>query len=470
MVVGKGSEAFACDADRNLTSDGRWKYWCDGENRLVQVESRSDVPSLARRKVEWQYDALGRRIRQTTSIWLVQSNLWVVTEDLEFVRDPLLFGRHVVDLNASNNVLIRSYVWGLDLSGRMDGAGGVGGLLWVTLHTASGPVGGPHFAGYDGNGNVVALVSATAGTETARYEYGPFAEPLRVTGPAAAQNPFRFSTKRTDPTTDLVLYEYRAYSPALGRWLSRDPIGERGGKNLCVLVGNDPRNHVDFLGFYSCRRLGKISWGYSANIATGIYVGWDASGEVEKCGCCYTATIDLGVEVGIGVKFRRQASATVKIPEIGQVGVYFGIDAVFSLAQQRTHASATITWCPGEVSGGGKVYLVDLDLGPSMGISVFGGGQVGRRIKLNVSANVSPSIVANVKGGVEVVPTEVSVEVYAIGSATFDFRLNAGFTLSWQIGSWTSPDWLDLGEFNWSLFGGPVGFQERRLGRIVSLP
>jgi len=35
----------------------------------------------------------------------------------------------------------------------------------------------------------------------------------------------RFSTKRTGDGTGLVLYEYRVYSPALGRWLSRDPIG-----------------------------------------------------------------------------------------------------------------------------------------------------------------------------------------------------------------------------------------------------
>ncbi|NGO40139.1 RHS repeat-associated core domain-containing protein, partial [Limisphaera ngatamarikiensis] len=63
------------------------------------------------------------------------------------------------------------------------------------------------------------------GTETARYEYGAFGEPLRLTGAAAGWNPFRFSTKRTEDGTGLVLYEYRAYSPALGRWLSRDPMG-----------------------------------------------------------------------------------------------------------------------------------------------------------------------------------------------------------------------------------------------------
>ena len=166
-------------------------------------------------------------------------------EDLKFISDPMLFGRHIVELNSTNNTLVRSYVWGLDLSGTMDGAGGVGGLLWVTLHTASGPAAGAHFAAYDGNGNVVALVSATTGTETARYEYGPFGEPIRLTGPAANQNPFRFSTKRTCNATDLVLYEYRAYNPIIGRWLSRDPIGEEGAINLYVFVANGSTYRVD---------------------------------------------------------------------------------------------------------------------------------------------------------------------------------------------------------------------------------
>ena len=224
LFVPRTPEVFTHDLDGNLTSDGRWTYTWDGENRLLRVQSRSDTPQGSWRRVEWQYDALGRRIRQTTRSWLVQSNLWVVTEDVRMVSDPLLFGRHVIELNASNNALVRSYVWGLDLSETMDGAGGVGGLLWVSNFKS--PI-GTHFVGYDGNGNVVALVSATSGSETARYEYGPFGEALRVTGSAANQNPFRFSTKRTCNTTDLVLYEYRAYNPVLGRWLSRDPIDER---------------------------------------------------------------------------------------------------------------------------------------------------------------------------------------------------------------------------------------------------
>ena len=258
--------AFTFHPDGNMAGDGRWNYVWDAENRLLQVESRSDVPSLSCQKVVWEYDALGRRIRQITSDG--SSGTWQVTEDLKFISDAMLFGRHIVELSVANNTMVRSYVWGLDLSGTIDGAGGVGGLLWVSNFQS--PI-GPHFAAYDGNGNVVALVSAATGTETARYEYGPFAEPIRVTGPAANLNPFRFSTKRTCNTTDLVLYEYRTYSPNLGRWLHRDPVtGYEFGlthedlaekmadeategmgqdsHNEYLFVRNGPKDAVDLLG------------------------------------------------------------------------------------------------------------------------------------------------------------------------------------------------------------------------------
>jgi RHS repeat-associated protein len=270
VFVPKTPEIFTYDADGNLLSDRRWNYTWDAENRLIKVESRPDTPSSSWRRIEWTFDTLGRRIQQVTSIWT--NNAWFVVENLKFVSDPMLFGRHIVELNATNNTLVRSYVWGLDLSETMAGAGGVGGLAWVTLHTASGPASGTHFTCYDGNGNIVALVSATTGDVTARYEYGPFGEPIRISGPAATLNPFRFSTKRTNSTTDLVLYEYRAYSPSTGRWPNRDPIGETGFETLrrkrsSVILGepnryefihNDPLNRIDPVGLW---QWGWPPWG-----------------------------------------------------------------------------------------------------------------------------------------------------------------------------------------------------------------
>ena len=46
-----------------------------------------------------------------------------------------------------------------------------------------------------------------------------------------------------------VLFWARPYDPNLGRWIQRDPIGERGGLNLYGYVVNDPVNKMDLFGF-----------------------------------------------------------------------------------------------------------------------------------------------------------------------------------------------------------------------------
>jgi hypothetical protein len=85
-----------------------------------------------------------------------------------------------------------SYTWGTDLSGSLQGAGGVGGLLTMSYY---GTATTNCFVAFDGNGNVAALLNAADSSTTAQYEYGPFGEVIRATGPMARVNPFRFSTK-----------------------------------------------------------------------------------------------------------------------------------------------------------------------------------------------------------------------------------------------------------------------------------
>ncbi len=102
---------------------------------------------------------------------------------------------------------------------------------------------------YEGIGNVSGLVDSADGSLDAKYEYGAFGEPLRVAGTAIADdNPFRFSTKYLDTESGLIYYGFRYYSPSLGRFINRDPIGEAGGQNLYGFVGNDPVNNWDYLG------------------------------------------------------------------------------------------------------------------------------------------------------------------------------------------------------------------------------
>jgi RHS repeat-associated protein len=173
--------------------------------------------------------------------WNPATSLWSPVSDIRFLYDGWNL---LAELNGlAGNAVVRSYVWGIDLSGSAQGAGGVGGLL--AIHQPSSIA---HLPCYDGNGNILGLVNASSGTLDAQYEYGPFGEPLRVTGPAAAANPFGFSTKYQDAETGLLYYGYRWYQPSTGRFLSKDLIEERGGANLYCFVGNEPVGTFDYLG------------------------------------------------------------------------------------------------------------------------------------------------------------------------------------------------------------------------------
>jgi RHS repeat-associated protein len=273
--VPPSSEVPTYDADGNLTADGLWTYTWDAENRLISMQSQALVPTAGRRKLDFEYDPLGRRIGRTVSTGAGGS--WLPTSTTRWLYEGW---NPVAELNSAGT-LVREYVWGTDLSGNWQGAGGVGGLLWVleapTVANAA------HYVAYDGNGNVMGLVNAADGTWSARYEYGPFGEVIRSTGSMAATNLFRWSTKIQDEDSGLNYYGYRYYSAAVGRWLGRDPIRERGGHNLFGFAFNNPTQSIDSDGRVVLQGIDQITqdwidpykpWYHPSNLdAVGASVG-----------------------------------------------------------------------------------------------------------------------------------------------------------------------------------------------------
>ncbi|MDD2230388.1 MAG: RHS repeat-associated core domain-containing protein [Candidatus Cloacimonetes bacterium] len=145
---------------------------------------------------------------------------------------------------------ISCYTWGLDLSGTIQGTGGVGGLLSDTKVVNS--VTNTYFAVGDANGNITEYVD-NIGAAKAHYEYSAVGEITAQSGSIADDFIHRFSTKPLDKKTRLVLYEYRPYDAPSARFITRDPIGERGGNPLYGFVGNDGVNRLDKLGLFSIR-------------------------------------------------------------------------------------------------------------------------------------------------------------------------------------------------------------------------
>jgi RHS repeat-associated protein len=126
-------------------------------------------------------------------------------------------------------------------------AAGIGGMLAV-FEMISGQISNGHFACYDGNGNVDALLRAGDSAVSARYDYSPFGSITRTTGPIARNSSLLFSTKIRDEETSLVYYGHRYYSPATGRFVNGDRIQEQGGRNLYAFVLNSPIALYDTIG------------------------------------------------------------------------------------------------------------------------------------------------------------------------------------------------------------------------------
>jgi len=219
------------DADGNLLTYGGWTFTWNGENRLINA-------SNATTEISYSYDYMGRRFQK-----VVDDGSTVVTNT--FLYDGWLL---VSEQSASGgNLSTNHYVWGLDLSGSMQGAGGIGGLLSVTQVSGLSPQPSSYFSCFDANGNLTDYIDDT-GSNVAHYVYGPFGGTISATGDKADDFKFRFSTKYHDDETGLVYYGLRYYSPELGRWVSRDPIGVRGGANLHAFVNNMPIARVDGVG------------------------------------------------------------------------------------------------------------------------------------------------------------------------------------------------------------------------------
>jgi RHS repeat-associated protein len=128
----------------------------------------------------------------------------------------------------------------------------------------------------NGRGDITGLADPVTGAVVAHCECSPFGSRPRPSGgdsrpdhrerserpvgsgnllvssgPLASANPYRFSSKEHD-ATGLAYYGYRYYSPELGRWINRDPMGERGGVNLFGSLKNSPVHYVDPSGLKCC--------------------------------------------------------------------------------------------------------------------------------------------------------------------------------------------------------------------------
>ncbi|MDD2230632.1 MAG: hypothetical protein PHY48_14695 [Candidatus Cloacimonetes bacterium] len=251
------------DLDGNLTCDGvKWKHSYDAENRLVKSEPYSVTNGAY--MFEYKYNYKNLRVekfkkelsgREAGYPMNPQANpgTWNPIETRNYIWDGWNIAAEIIIDHVTPATNISYYTWGLDLSGTLQGAGGVGGLLCDTKVSSSET--NTYFAVGDANGNITEYVDVF-GSTVAHGEHNAFGE-TKYSGSMKDGFTHWFSSKPFDKGTTLVSYELRFYKPPLARWLSRDPAGIKGGLNEVGFVNNDVINKWDYLGLAYGDRLTK---------------------------------------------------------------------------------------------------------------------------------------------------------------------------------------------------------------------
>ena len=198
--------------------DLKWDAW----NRLVQIKNGATTVA------SYSYDALTRRTITTTA-----------SGDRHFYYDNQWRALEERVTSGSTTTIDRQYVWSPF-------------NRWNLIRAFSNSLEENYYVLKDYL-DPVAIIDSDAMVQE-RYSYDAFGavnimdadfEPRMS---SVCDWNFLFHAEFKDLDTGLYNYGYRYYHTNLGRWLSRDPIGEEGGLNLYGFVGNNGIMNLDVLG------------------------------------------------------------------------------------------------------------------------------------------------------------------------------------------------------------------------------
>jgi len=239
------------DSNGNLTNHASYPFcFYDDENQLVQASDET----YGSYRSNFAYDGLGRLRQRLDYYWQVDNNQgpgeappqpghWALTNTVLYIYD----GMRVIQERDGSSTPTVSYTRGNDLSGSLEGAGGIGGLLARSHGYSSGDWTNHNVYFADGNGNITYMLNSSQ-SMVASYRYEPFGETISQSGTLADANRYRFSSKEIHSYSGMYYYGYRFYFPHVQRWINRDPIGEYGAMNLYAFAVNCPIDWVDVEG------------------------------------------------------------------------------------------------------------------------------------------------------------------------------------------------------------------------------
>lgn len=197
-----------------------WSYRYDFENRLVEAVKHGEEAVT----VTFAYDPMGRRIEKR------------VTEREDGKRRTNIT-RYLYD---NEDILLETDATGKITNRYLHGPGIDEPLALVQGKNT-------YYYHADGLGSIVALTDSK-GKVAQEYQYDSFGNMHDQMN--KVKQPYTYTGREWDRETGLYYYRARYYDAKDGRFISKDPIGFRGGINQFSYVQNNPVNWIDPLGLY----------------------------------------------------------------------------------------------------------------------------------------------------------------------------------------------------------------------------
>jgi len=343
-IAAAAAAAPTYDADGNMTSDGSRTFEWDSQSRLTKITTTTG----GYKTTEFKYNALGQR---STRIETSQPSGYPVPVSTSYHH--LYDGIHLLDRRAGNSNPNSSTIDRRYLS---QGEQRYNGATWENYYYTR-----------DHLGSIREVVKSD-GALAARYDYEPYGK--RSTQYQSSTYlggcDLGFTGHITLPSavsgqTELVLTCFRAYAPEFGRWLSADPVGEKGGVNLYGYVENSPIIQFDQLGL-------EIVLGYGGGTSIFGYGGMGFHAEIMP-GLAFDEKDPLNSKFVCSVQFA---------PLLKTIGKYVGAGV---------QGGVTYNFSPTPAGGSGGLSLhqeLDAGNGPeSFGLSSdLGFSRTGKKLSI----------------------------------------------------------------------------------------
>ena len=230
QLTADATHSYQYDDNGNLTrktllATGHYTHYTyDAENRLTKVEDFVAGNSTPAFTSTYRYDGLGRRIEKVAN-----------GQTKRYIYD----GEDILLEYDGSNVLQARYTHGP----------GIDEPIAVTKGSST------YFYHQDGLGSVTDLTDS-AGATAKSYSYDAYGNILE--SPGTLEQPYTYTGREFDAESGLYHYRARYYDPALQRFISKDPIGFRGGINFYTYVDNNPLKWTDPWGLANCPDCKKV--------------------------------------------------------------------------------------------------------------------------------------------------------------------------------------------------------------------